>query len=220
MIALVRFRLAAYTRSHRAVQPLIGLLPLLAILYAAPVPPGAELGAAADSAAILVPVFAWAARGLLDSEPDEQRMISRTAAGRSEVAGGLLAAGAYDLVLAAVAMTALVLRLSAAPGAAVLAAGACLHLLSVIAGVALGALTSRPIIASPAVSSMTLILGYLVMLLISMSGTRWLGVPLLTWMRDAHHGVLLAELPLITVQSLLWPALGLAGYARLRLTRP
>ncbi|MFC0866068.1 hypothetical protein ACFHYQ_27595 [Sphaerimonospora cavernae] len=219
-MALARFRLAAYARSHRAVQPLIGLLPLLAILYATPVPAGAELGAAADSAAILVPVFAWAARGLLDIEPDEQRMIFRTAVGRSEAVGGLLAACAYDLALAAVAMGALVLRLPAAPGLAVLLAGGFLHLLSVIAGVVLGALTSRPILPSPAVSSMALIFGYLAMLLISLSGVRWLGVPLMAWMRDAHHCVLLANLPLLTVQSLLWPALGLAAYARLRRTRP
>jgi hypothetical protein len=32
--------------------------------------------------------------------------------------------------------------------------------------------------------------------------------------------VLLSGLPLLTVQSLLWPAIGLAAYAWLRRTRP
>ncbi|MEZ0076797.1 hypothetical protein [Planotetraspora sp. GP83] len=220
MIALVRFRIAGYVRSHRALQPLIGLLPLLAILYATPVPAGQEIGATADSAGILIPVFAWAARGLLDSEPDEQRMISITAVGRREIISGILAAYAFDLVLAAIAEAALLARLSAGPSPVVLLTGVCLHFLAVTAGVALGALTSRPILPSPAVSSLVLIFGYLAMLLLSASGARWLTVPVLTWMKDGHHGVLPDNLPWLAAWSLLWPMAGLAAYAWLRRTRP
>ncbi|MEW9534437.1 hypothetical protein [Microbispora sp. NPDC049125] len=220
MIALTWFRLAAYARSHRAFQPLIGLLPLLAILYATPIPASQELGATADSAAMLLPVFAWAVRGLLDTEPDEQRMISLSAIGRREIAGGLLAAAAFALALATISEIALLARLSSSPTLTVVLIGVGLHLLSVIAGVALGALTSRPILPSPAVSTLALVLGYLAMLLISASGTRWVGVPVMTWMRDAHHGTLIAELPPLAAQSLLWPALGLAAYTWLRRSRP
>jgi hypothetical protein len=220
MIALARFRLAGYARSHRALQPLIALLPLLAILYAGPVPAGEELGAMADSAGILLPVFAWAARGLLDTEPDEQRMISIVADRRGELLSGIIAACVFDLGLTLIGELALLARLSADPGIGVLMAGVCLHLFSVIAGVALGALTSRPVLPSPAVSSLVLILGYLGMLLVSASGARWLTVPVMSWMKDGHHDVLLGHLPLLTVQSLLWPLLGLAAYTWLRRTRP
>ncbi|GAA4563745.1 hypothetical protein [Planotetraspora kaengkrachanensis] len=220
MIALIRFRLAGYARSHRAIQPLIGLLPLLAILYATPIPAGEELGAMADSAGILLPVFAWAARGLLDSEPDEQRMISIAAHRRGELLSGLIAACVFDLGLTVIAELALLARLSADPGIGAIMVGVCLHLFSVLAGVALGALTSRPVLPSPAVSSLALILGYLAILLISASGARWLTVPVMSWMKDGHHDVLLGNLPLLAVQSLIWPLVGLAAYAWLRRTRP
>ncbi|MEV4184040.1 hypothetical protein AB0J28_21700, partial [Streptosporangium canum] len=81
MTTLVRFKLAAYARSHRLFQPLIGLFAMLAVFYSSAVPPGSELSSYADSAGLLVVVFAWAARGLLDTEPATQRLISMTAAG-------------------------------------------------------------------------------------------------------------------------------------------
>lgn len=220
MMALARFRLAGYVASHRALQPLIALLALLAVLYAGAIPAGQEIGATADSAAMLVPVLAWAARGLLDTEPDEQRSVALSALGPRELVSGLLAAFASLLVLASLAEVALLFRLAGSPTLTVLLAGVWLHLLSATAGLTLGALTSRPILPSPAVSTIALILGYLSMLVLSMAGARWLTVPVMAWMRDAHHGVLLSGLPLITVQSLLWPAIGLAAYTWLRRTRP
>ncbi|MBP2705330.1 hypothetical protein JOL79_16055 [Microbispora sp. RL4-1S] len=222
MIALARFRLVGYIASHRALQPFIGLLPLLAIMYATPVPAGQELGAMADSAGMLIPVFAWGARGLLDREPDEQRMISLVATGRGELFSGLLAAYAYAGVLASISLIALVTRLSADPTAGMLAIGVLLHVFSITAGVALGALTSRPILPSPAVSTIALIVGYLVTLMVSTSTSvgQWLAVPVMAWMRDAHHGLLTDRLPLLSVQSLLWPVVGIAAYAWLRRTRP
>ncbi|GII59362.1 hypothetical protein Pth03_77510 [Planotetraspora thailandica] len=220
MIALARFRLAGYARSHRALQPLIALLPLLAILYATPVPAGEELGAMADSAAILIPVFAWAARGLLDTEPDEQRMIAITAIGRRELLSGLLAACIFGLGLAAIGEIALFSRLSGQPSLGVSMAGVALHLFAVLTGVAIGALTSRAILPSPAISSLALIIGYLAILLLSLSTVRWITVPVMSWMKDGHDGVLLDHLPLLSVQSLMWPILGLTAYTWLRRTRP
>lgn len=220
VLALARFRVAGYVASHRALQPLIGLLALLAVLYATPVPAGQEIGATADSAAMLVPVLAWAARGLLDTEPDEQRSLAIAAVGVKETVSGLLAAFASMLVLAAVAEAALLARLAGPATLTVLLIGIWLHVLSAAAGLALGALTSRPVLPSPAVSTIALILGYLAMLVISLMGARWLTVPVMGWMRDAHHGVLQENLPLLTAQSLLWIAVGLAAYAWLRRTRP
>lgn len=220
VIALARFRIAGYVASHRALQPLIALLALLAVLYATAVPAGQEIAATADSAAMLVPVLAWTARGLLDTEPDEQRAVALSALGPRELVSGLLAAFASLLVPAAIAEAVLLVRLAGSPTLTVVLAGVWLHLLSAVAGLALGALTSRPILPSPAVSMITLILGYLSMLVLSMAGARWLTVPVMAWMHDAHHGVLLSGLPLLTVQSLLWPAIGLAAYTWLRRTRP
>ncbi|GLX07729.1 hypothetical protein [Microbispora sp. NBRC 16548] len=220
VMALARFRLAGYVASHRALQPLLALLALLAVLYAGAIPAGQEIGATADSAAMLVPVLAWAARGLLDTEPDEQRSVALSALGPRELMSGLLAAFASLLVLASLAEAVLLFRLAGSPTLTVLLVGVWLHLLSATAGLVLGALTSRPILPSPAVSTIALILGYLSMLVLSMAGARWLTVPVMAWMRDAHHGVLLSGLPLITVQSLLWPAIGLAAYTWLRRTRP
>ncbi|WP_067184163.1 hypothetical protein [Microtetraspora niveoalba] len=220
MIALTRFRIAAYVRSHRAFQPLIGLLVLLAILYGTPIPAGAELGTMADSAAILIPIFAWAARGLLDNEPDEQRMISITAVGRREAVTGIAAAWIFNAGLAAISFAVLTLRLSARPEVAEVLAGVGLHLIAILAGTTLGALTSRPILGSPATSTLALLLGYLAVLLLSLSGQPWLTVPLMMWMREAHHGELLAHFPALAAWSLLWPLIGLAAYARLRRTRP
>ncbi|WP_182877500.1 hypothetical protein [Microbispora sp. H10670] len=220
VIALARFRVAGYVASHRALQPLLALLALLAVLYATAVPTGQEIAATADSAAMLVPVLAWAARGLLDTEPDEQRAVALSALRTREQVSGLLAAFATLLVLAAIAEAALLGRLTTVPTTGVLLTGVWLHLLSAAAGLALGALTSRPILRSPAVSTMALIFGYLLMLMLSLTGARWLTVPVMGWMRDAHHGVLLANPLLLTAQSVLWPAIGLAAYTWLRRTRP
>ncbi|MGI5491856.1 hypothetical protein [Microtetraspora malaysiensis] len=220
MIALTWFRLAAYVRSHRAFQPFFGLLILLAILYGYPIPAGAELGAMADSAAILIPVFAWAARGLLDNEPDEQRMMAITSVGRREAVVGIIAAWIFNAGLAAVSFAVLTLRLSARPEVAAVLAGVGLHLIAILVGTTLGALTSRPILGSPAASTLALLLGYLAVLLLSLSGLPWLTVPLMLWMREAHQGELLAHFPALAAWSLLWPLIGLAAYGRLRRTRP
>ncbi len=151
MIPLVRFRLSGYVRSHRIFQPLLGLLAVLSVLYATGVPAGGELPSYADSAGILMLVFAWAARGLLDNEPDEQRLIAITAVGRRrELTAGLLAALSLTSLLALTAIVfPLFMGFAETPGGTDLAYGAGLHLLAVLAGTALGALTSRPVLASP-----------------------------------------------------------------------
>ncbi|MFF3443708.1 hypothetical protein [Streptosporangium sp. NPDC002721] len=223
MIHLVRFKLAAYARSHRLLQPMIGLFVMLTIFYSTLTPPGKELPAYADSAGLLILVFAWAARGLLDTEPPTQRLISMTAAGRPgrEIGAGLLAALAVNLGLAAIAVGLPLLHgFAAMPAPADLTLGIVLHVLGVSAGTALGALTSRPILASPAVSMLALFGGYLALLLISLTPVGRLSVPIMPWMRAANAGLLDTVALPISAATLFWTAASLTLYARLRRLNP
>lgn len=223
MLPLVRFKLAAYARSHRLLQPVIALFVMLVVFYSSPIPQGKELASYADSAGLLILVFAWAARSLLDTEPPTQRLISMTAAGRPgrEVGAGLLAALAVNLGLAAVALGLPLLHgFTATPSFGDLLRGAGLHLLGLGVGTALGALTSRPVMPSPAVSLLTLFGGYLAMLLISLTPAGALTVPIMRWMRAANTGTLDAAFLPLGAATLFWVAVGTAAYVRLRRTRP
>ncbi|MEO3889850.1 hypothetical protein [Nonomuraea sp. B5E05] len=222
MIALVAFRLAAYVRSHRVYQALLLALALLAILYGSRAPEGEETSVLTDGAVLIVAVLAWAARSLLDTEPDRQREMSAIQAGGRgrEVAAGLIAAFAACAGLAAIALGwALLLGVSATPPPGVLVAVIALYALAALAGTALGALTSRAIVRSPAVSIIVLLLGILATLLLSASPFYWLTVPLIPWMRAANAGDLLGRFPELAALSLAWCLVGLAGYAWRRLRR-
>jgi len=220
---LAAFRLAAYVRSHRVHQALLLTLALLAILHSNRAGQGQEASVLTDSAVLILPILAWAARSLLDTEPDQQRQMSATSVGGRgrELAAGLLAAVAAGTGFAALALvTALLIGVSAIPSAPVLMAGLALHGLAVLAGTALGALTSRVILPSPALSIMALLGGILIMLTVGASPLYWLTVPIMTWMRAANAGLLLDRLPELAAVSLVWCLIGLAAYAWLRRTRP
>ncbi|RCG30750.1 hypothetical protein DQ384_12220 [Sphaerisporangium album] len=223
-LLLVRFKIAAYLRSHRIIQPFVGLLAMLIILYSTRVLAGHELSSYGDSAALLVPVFAWAARGLLDTEPDVQRLISVTASGRPgrEVTAGLLAAAAVNAVLAALAvLVPLGIGFAVMPGGAVLAGGLALHFLSLLTGTALGALSSRPILRDQAMSTLVMLGAYVAMLLISLAPVTWLTVPLISWMRAAGRPSFLASaLPGLAAITLAWCTAAFLAYTYLRRTRP
>ncbi|GAA1522512.1 hypothetical protein GCM10009677_64360 [Sphaerisporangium rubeum] len=222
--ALTRFKLAAYVKAHRVIQPFLGLLVVMIVLYSTRVTPGQELATYSDSAALLVPVLAWSVRGLLDAEPDVQRLISATAASRPgrEVVSGLLAGAAVAAGLAVLALVVpLGIGFTTFPGVTVLAGGAALHVLSLVTGTALGALTSRPVLPDPAVSTLVLIGGYAVVLLLSLTPFTWLTVPIIGWIRGASEPAFLtASLPGLAAVTLAWCALGLLAYVRLRRTRP
>ncbi|XVQ13201.1 hypothetical protein ACQP1W_11860 [Spirillospora sp. CA-255316] len=81
MIALARFQVAGYVRSLRALQPLVVVLLLLSLVILQGSADDAELavGTLGDVAAFLFPVWAWTARALLDTQPDEQRCLSALA---------------------------------------------------------------------------------------------------------------------------------------------
>ncbi|GLW04907.1 hypothetical protein Misp01_00370 [Microtetraspora sp. NBRC 13810] len=222
-MALVRFKLAAYARSHRLLQPLFALVCMLAIFYGAPTSPGGEPSAYADAAGLLVIVFAWAARSLLDTEPPTQRLISMTSAGGPgrEVAAGLAAALMVDAALAAIAVAVpLAHGFVETPSAAVIAQGAALHGLAVLVGIGLGALSSAQIIPSPAASMFALLGGFVGLLLLSITPAGPLLVPIVGWMRAAGDGALGAMLPALALPTVLWSCLAVLLYVRLRRTRP
>lgn len=223
-VALVRFKLAAYVRSHLVLQPVLALLALMILLYSTRVPAGGELSAYADSAMLLTLICAWAARSLLNGEPDTQRLVSMTSAGRPhrEIAAGLGAAAVVNLGLAALAVAIpLAIGFAATPGGGVLGTAVVVHLLGVSAGTALGAVTSRPLLPSPATSLLALLGGYVALVVLSVTPLAWASaVPAVLWMRAANDGELAARLPLFAAQTLVWSGVALAAYAVLRRTRP
>jgi hypothetical protein len=215
MIALAVFRVAAYIRSHRVYQALLLTLAVLAIVHGSRAPRGAEASVLTDGAILLIPVLAWAARSLLDTEPDRQREMSAIQAGGrgKEVAAGLVAAFAACAVFAALGLGwALLLGVSQTPHSGVLAASLLLYGVAALTGTVLGALTSRVILPSPAVSIIALLLGFLVMLLLSASSLYWLTIPLIPWMKAANDGQLLTQVPSLAAISLAWCLAGLAAY--------
>ncbi|MGP3954752.1 hypothetical protein ACTWPT_02045 [Nonomuraea sp. 3N208] len=220
IIALAGFRLAAYIRSHRVYQALLLALAMLAILHGSRAPRGEEAGVLTDGAVLIIPILAWAARSLLDTEPDRQREMSAVAAGGRgrELAAGLVAAFATCAVFAGIGLVAaLLLGVSSTPEPRLLAAALALHGLAALTGTALGALTSRAILPSPALSIMSLVLGFLLMLLLSASPLYWLTVPVVRWMRAANDGDLISRLPELGAVSLAWCLLALAFYLWRRL---
>lgn len=222
MIALATFRLAAYVRSHRVYQALLLALAMMAILHASRAPRGEEAGVLTDTAVLIIPILAWAARSLLDTEPDPQREMSAvTVGGRGrELAAGLAAAFATCAVLSGIGLAAaLLLGVSATPKPGVLTAGLALHALAALTGTALGALTSRAVVPSPALSIMGLVFGFLLMLLLSASPMYWLTVPVVVWMRAANDGELIDRFPELAAVSLAWCVLALAFYVWRRLRR-
>jgi hypothetical protein len=229
MIAAMRFQLGGYTRSTRALHPVLALALLLGIVFSAPLggtPAEVRSGALTafgDLAALSFPIYAWAARGLLDTEPDVQRQLGVVALGRSRAtACGLLAAAGFTACLALVASAyplAEAMRYSVQASVLLPAIG--LMLLSALAATALGALTSRAIIPSPGRSILVLLGAYVADLLLGLGPLRVLTVPMIEWMGAAGRGAsaFTSGLPWFALRTLAWTALATALYARLRRTR-
>ncbi|MFA1549455.1 hypothetical protein [Actinomadura chokoriensis] len=213
MIALIRFQIAGYVRSLRALQPFIVVALFVAlILVQGPSGPDASDLAAmtfADVAAIMFPVWAWAARALLDTQPDEQRALTATAVRRPSgpIWAGLVAAYMVNLCLGFLALTIPLLQAvqAGSPGSAILA-GYGLNLLVAVPGTLLGAWTSRALIPDPGVSLLALLGGALALLLLGIGPLGWLSVPMIEWLRAAHDGpgAFTAAFPAIALHLLLW----------------
>ncbi|MEG3634120.1 hypothetical protein [Micromonospora palythoicola] len=228
MTALVRFRLAGFLRTGRALAPVLAGLLTLGILYGGGRAQPAE--AYGVSAVVLFPVLAWQTKILLDVEPDVQRRLALVAVGpaREQVAG-LVAAVVAGLGLVAVALVFpwLVGGVAAPslPGDRSVSTGVTLglwaHLLALPAAVALGALASRVVTRSAGYGVTVLTVGTVGVLVLGLSGSvaPWLAPPLLPTAR-----ALVGPLPgstalLLTVWALAWAAVALTGYARARTRR-
>jgi hypothetical protein len=227
---VIRFQLSGYIRSVRALHPVLALALLLAIVFSSPlggtpaqVRQGA-LNAVADLAVLIFPICAWAARGLLDTEPDAQRHVSAVAAGRwRAIAAESAAAYVFSGVLALLAP---IYPLAQAAGSGldvqVVALSAALLLLSALAATALGALTSRAVLPSPGTSILVLLGVCAANLILGLTPLRLLTVPMIDWMRAASHGpaAFTHAFPFIALRTFTWACLASALYTWLRRTRP
>ncbi|GAA3385132.1 hypothetical protein [Cryptosporangium minutisporangium] len=227
VVALTRVRVRGYTRSRRALAPLIATLGLLAVVHAGGAAPIVE--AYGISALVLLPVLAWQAKLALDLEPDAQRLLAATAVGGAgrEVVAGLVAAAVPATVTVLVALAVPWVFGAIAPpesgGALVagLAFGLWVHLLAVATGLAIGAWASRAVGPDLGRATLTLVGGVVLVLALGSGAADPLGwlVPRLTATVRAASAARSADIVLLSVHTVLWAAVVLAAYARTRLTR-
>jgi hypothetical protein len=212
MIALTRFHLDGYLRSLRVLHPLIAIVLILVIFLLGPGGPSSAdlaVGSYGDVAAFLFPIAAWAARGLLDTEPDGQRDLSSLAVGRRTVPAGLLAAYLLNLALGAALLGPVLAQgVQAGADSGATAAGIILALLVAVPATLLGAWTSRAVIPSQAVSILVLLGGSVLILILGLGPLSWLTLPMIHWLHAAHHGsaAFTTALPGIATQIGLWSA--------------
>ncbi|MEU6035618.1 hypothetical protein ABZ801_09410 [Actinomadura sp. NPDC047616] len=226
MIALVHFQVSGYVRSLRVLHPLIVVLLFMAlVLLQGPSGDDARTLAAGtfgDVAAFAFPVWAWTARALLDTQPDEQRALSATAARYRPafVLAGPLAAYAVNLCLAGLVLVAPVAQaLAAGVGGTAVVTGVALNALVAAAATVLGVWTSRAIIPDPGLSVLMLLGGVTAALLLSLSPLSWAAVPMVEWLRAAQDGpeALVSAFPGLALHLVLWSAvLGIAYAATAR----
>ena len=227
---MIRYQLSGYLRSVRALHPVLALALLSAIVFSSPLggtPAEVRHGAVnavADLAALTFPICAWAARGLLDTEPDAQRHLSAVAAGRGRaLVAGAIAAYLFSVVLALISpIYPLVQAADAGLRPQDVVAGLALLPLSAAAATALGALTSRAVIPSTGTSILVLLGVCAANLILGLGPLRYLTVPMIDWMRAAGHGPadLTHAFPELAARTLAWTAIAATLYARLRRTRP
>lgn len=232
MIALVRMRLSAFTRSGRALAPLIAALVVIAVIYGGgPVPAAPAYG---FSALMLFPVLAWQAKLLLDAEPDVQRRLARVAVGTArEVTAGAVAAAVLGLVTCAIAMISPWLFggiKGPDPGSGQpslvfgIGAGVLAHALAVPAAVALGALASRAVTRSVLIGVTVLLTGSIVAIVFGLQGSAvpWLVPPVMATARALSRvpgHVPASTLLVLTAHAALWSTVAFAGYGWLRRRR-
>lgn len=171
LAALVRYQLALLLASQRWLPPLL----LYAAVLAVGVRPGdALLDSLGVSAATSLPVAAWLVHVCVTAEPDAARHCAAAAAGAARVHLGSVLAGALSAVLVGFAGTGLVVliadphstdgrvRIPLPTGAGT---GLLATLVCVLAGVAVGALCSRPLVRRRARALPALLTGTGVVLL-------------------------------------------------------
>jgi hypothetical protein len=228
MIALFRFEIAGYLRSLRVLPPLIfiALLLILVLQGGASGPQAKELatGSLGDVAAFLLPIGAWATRALLDTQPDVQRELSAVSVGGRHIPAlaGLLAGYAINLCFAALLIAfPAVQGIAVGLGPATLLAALALIVLVAAAATVLGAWTSRAVITSPGASLLALLAGCTAVLLLSLGPLAWVSIPMIGWLRAAHHGpdAFVSALPAVALHIVLWSTIVGLGYVLVRRRR-
>jgi hypothetical protein len=222
--ALTRMRLVSYVAGQRAWPPWVAGLALVLAAHAGG--RSAPNQAYAFSSALLFAVFGWQAKTVLDTEPDGQRLLSRAAVGSGarEVVAGLLAALAAALPVVVVAVivpfAAGTLKIRG-PVLPWLGFGLWIHALAVLAGIGVGALASRVVVARIGWSALILV-GVPVAMLVLGSRDALAAQALVPPLISAAHldstsdlGGLLTT----TLHAVAWAAVLLALYGGLRRTR-
>jgi hypothetical protein len=228
VIALVRMRLAGFLRGGRAVAPLITLLAVLSVIYGGG--PSSASSAYGYSAVCLFPILAWLTKLLLDTEPDAQRRLARLAVGPvREAVAGLLAATVVAGVVCVLAMlTPWPFRAIKGPEpgslepslAAGVLLGVLAHILSALAAIALGAVAARSVTRRVLPGLTVLVSGSILAIVFGLSGSiaPWLVPPVMATARALGGRVAPTTdtLALLIVWTVVWCAVVLAVYARLR----
>ncbi|SNY52000.1 hypothetical protein [Paractinoplanes atraurantiacus] len=225
MTALVSMRLAAFVRGGRALAPLIAVLVVLGVIYGGGASPASV--AYGYSAAALFPVLAWQSKLVLDTEPDTQRRLARTAVGgRGEAIAGLLAAALLALAVCAVAMLAPWLFGGIETGDNALTGsvlGVLAHLLALVPAVAVGGLASRAVTGGVRNGVAVLVVAAILVVVLGLQGSiaPWLVPPVMATARALNDAdpPPAATLLLITGWAALWCAAALGGYGWLRRSR-
>jgi hypothetical protein len=227
MGALVRMRLVGFTRTGRAFAPLVAVLIVLSTLYGGGQSQAGE--AYGVSAAIMFIVLSWQTKVLLDVEPDVQRRLSRLAVGgpRRELMAGLIAAflAGLPMIVLALVLPWLFNGIAVRPERATdpslglgILLGIWAHVLLLLPAIAVGALASRAVSGNVARGVAILLCGAIGGLVLGVNGSPapWLAPPVIATARSTVSVPHPSMVVTVTVWSLLWSAVVLIGYDRLR----
>jgi hypothetical protein len=229
MTALVGMRLAAFTRTGRALAPLVAVLVVLSILYGGGKAQAGE--AYGVSAALMFGVLAWQTKILLDVEPDVQRRLARVSVGGAdrELIAGLLAAVVAGLPMIVLALVLPWLlggvttpqKAGDPPLAEGVVLGVWAHLLLLVPAVALGALASRAVSRNTGRGLLILLLGAVGALVFGLktSPIPWIAPPVMSTARDTVGGADVVRVLETTAWGLIWAGVALTGYRWLRRDR-
>ncbi len=222
--ALARFRLRQAATGRTLLAPLVTLAAVEVVGLAGPGAPAAI--SVVTAVAFALPVLAWAARQVLDAEPDEQVRLSELAVGgrvRAAVAGQL-AAYAVVAPLAVLCTVGALLHVDGAgvPGRVALA-GLALALAGALAAVAVGALAARSVAGTGGGAVLVLVGAPVVIALVGLASSPYVTVlvPRVdVAVRAAYDGRLPAATPGAALQVAGWACVVLAVRLGLLAGRP
>jgi hypothetical protein len=220
VLPLMRFRLRPVLAGRHLLAPLVALAAVQLVGLSG----GGAPAALCVTTAILfaLPLLSWAARQVLDAEPDEQVRISTLAVGGSafEVLAGLLASYAVVAPLAVLCAAASLLHVNGegVPTRDALVALA-LALAAALAAVAIGSLASRSVAGTGGGSVIVLVVAPVLVVVVGLSRNPAVAalVPCLDdAVRAAYEGRLAAVAPVVVAQVVLWSVVVLALRLALR----